>query len=121
MSSTRVITYLSTLFYIFGLLYVYSNRGSSFILRKLKQYLNNQGVVTSRTTRHHPTGNAQCEEINRTVWRKVKIMLHNLRKFTRSFLGKLCSPILYMLFDSCYVRQQTLKLSPQKQVAALSS
>ena len=41
MSSTTVILCLSTLFNIFGLpIYVHSDRGSSFISRKLKQYLN---------------------------------------------------------------------------------
>ena len=41
MSSATVISCLSTLFNIFGFpLYVHSDRGSSFISRELKQYLN---------------------------------------------------------------------------------
>ena len=64
---------------IFGLpLYVHSDRDSSFISRKLKQYLNDQGVTNSRSIPYHPTGNAQCERVNQTVWRTVKLMLRNL-------------------------------------------
>ena len=79
MSSATVISCLSTLFNIFGLpLYVHSDRGSSFISRELKQYLNDRGVATSRSTPYHPTGNAQCERVNQTVWRTVKLTLRNL-------------------------------------------
>ena len=79
MSSTTVISCLSTLFNIFGLLlYVHSDRGSSFISKELKQYLSNRGVASSRSTPYHPTGNAQCERVNQTVWRTVKLMLCNL-------------------------------------------
>ena len=79
MSSTTVISCLSTLFNIFGLLlYVHSDRSSSFISRKLKQYLNDRVVATSRSTPYHLTGNAQCERVNQTVWRTVKLMLRNL-------------------------------------------
>ena len=79
MSSTTVISCLSTLFNIFGLpLYVHSDRSSSFISRELKQYLNDRGVATSRSTPYHPTANAQWERVNQTVWRTVKLMLRNL-------------------------------------------
>ena len=79
MSSATVISCLSTLFNIFGLpLYVHSDRGSSFTSRELKQYLNDRGVATSRSTPYHPTGKAQCERVNQTVWRTVKLTLRNL-------------------------------------------
>ena len=48
------------------------------VTRKLKQYLNNRVVATSRSTPRHLTGNAQCERVNQTVWRTVKLVLRNL-------------------------------------------
>ena len=79
MSSTTVISCLSTLFNIFGLpLYVHSDRVSNFISRDVRQYLNDQGVATSRSTPYYPSGNAQCERVNQTVWKTVKLMLRNL-------------------------------------------
>ena len=67
------------MFNIFKLpFYVHSDRSSSFISRELKQYLNDRGVATSRSMLYHPTGNAQCERVNQTVWRMVKLMLCNL-------------------------------------------
>ena len=59
-------------------LYVHSDHGSNFISREPKQYLNDRGVATSRSMPYHPTGNAQCERVNQTVWRMVKLMLRNL-------------------------------------------
>jgi len=41
----------------------------------LKQYLLLRGITTSRSTPYHPQGNSQCECINQTVWRTVKLML----------------------------------------------
>ena len=79
MSSTTVISYLSTSFNIFGLpLYVHSDSSSNFISREQKQYLNNRGVATTRSTPYHHTANAQWERVNQTVWRTVELMLRNL-------------------------------------------
>ena len=41
----------------------------------LKQYLLLRGIATSRSTPYHPQGNSQCERINQTLWRTVKLML----------------------------------------------
>jgi len=43
----------------------------------LKQYLLRRGIASSRSTPYHPQGNSQCERINQTVWRTVKLMLRD--------------------------------------------
>jgi len=54
--------------------YSQSDRGSS-LSAALKQYLLLRGIATSRSTPYHPQGNSQCERINQTLWRTVKLML----------------------------------------------
>ena len=41
----------------------------------LKQYLSDRGIASSRSSPYHPTGNFQCERVNQTVWRTVKLLL----------------------------------------------
>jgi len=45
--------------------------------RELKSYLHARGVATSHSSPYHPTGNSQCERINLTVWRTIKLMLRS--------------------------------------------
>ena len=79
-SSQSVISCLTTLFSIFGLPgYVHSDRGAAFMSRDLKSFLHSRGVATSRTTPYHPTGNAQCERYNQTIWKTVQLFLRNNR------------------------------------------
>ena len=47
--------------------------------RDLKSFLHSRGVATSRTTPYHPTGNAQCERYNQTIWKTVQLFLRNNR------------------------------------------
>ena len=76
MSSSTVIQCLSQLFCLFGLpSCVHSDRGSAFVSRELKEYLNCRGVSTTTSTPYHPTGNAQCERINQTVWKTLLLLL----------------------------------------------
>ena len=126
MSSATVISFLSTLFNIFGLpLYVHSDRGSSFISRELKQYLNDRGVATSRSMPYHPTGNAQCERVNQTVWRTVKLMLRNLNLPELSWETVLPQSLHAVRSLLCTTTNATpherLKLPPQKRAGAHSS
>ena len=76
MNSKTVISCLKTLFCFFGLPgFIHSDRQSSFMSKELKAYLHSRGVATSRTTLYNPTGNAQCERVNQTVRRTIKLML----------------------------------------------
>ena len=76
MTSSTIITCLCSLFSMFGLpSYVHSDRGSSFLSRELRQFLNNKGIACSRTTPYNPAGNGQVEKFNHTVWRAVTLTL----------------------------------------------
>ena len=75
-SSSTVIKCLSQLFCLFGFpACIHNDRGSAFISKELKQYLNCRGIATTTSTPYHPTGNAQCERINQTVWRTILLLL----------------------------------------------
>ena len=75
-SSSTVIKCLGQLFCLFGFpACIHSDRGSAFISKELKQYLNCRGIATTTSTPYHPTGNAQCQQINQTVWRKILLLL----------------------------------------------
>ena len=77
MSVRTVIYFLQSLFSMFGLPgYIHSDRGGAFKSAELKNFLTPRGVAMSRTTPYHPTGNSQCERVNPTVWRTVKLLLH---------------------------------------------
>ena len=55
--------------------YVHSDRGSSLISEELKQFFNERGIATSRTSRYNPQGNGQCERYNGIVWKAVTLAL----------------------------------------------
>jgi len=75
MTRKVVIECLTRLFCLFGLPgFVHSDLGAYFMSRELKEYLTSRGVATSRTIPYHPTGNAQCERWNQTIWRTIKLM-----------------------------------------------
>ena len=81
MTTETVIQRLSELFCLFGYpLYVHSNRGASFMSQELKRYLTERGIASNKTMPYHPTGNAQCERINQTIWRTVKLILRTCKE-----------------------------------------
>ncbi|XP_077969314.1 uncharacterized protein LOC144423026 [Styela clava] len=76
MTSTTVIQCLSSLFSLVGLPeYVHSDRGRSFLSRDVTEFLARRGVANSNSTPYHPTGNAQRERINQTLWKTIKLLL----------------------------------------------
>ena len=89
-SSQTVIKCLNQLFSSCGTPgYIYSDRGSSFIPREIKEYLSQKGIATSRPAPYHPTGNAQCERYNEIVWKSVRLALK-----THSFPDSHCEMVL---------------------------
>ena len=82
-TAKTVISCLTELFCTFGVPgYVHSDRGSAFMSTELRKFLLSRNVATSRTTPYHPEGNSQCERLNFTLWKTVKLMLRtrNLRE-----------------------------------------
>nr|XP_026689430.1 uncharacterized protein zf(cchc)-8 isoform X4 [Ciona intestinalis] len=78
LSSTVVIECLSQLFCLFGFpAYIHSDRGASFVSKETKEFLFKRNIATSTSTPYHPKGNSQCERINQTIWRTIKLMLHD--------------------------------------------
>ena len=76
-STKTVMCCLDKLFCVFGFpSYVHSDRGSSFMSHELKSYLRARGIASSRSTPYHPCSNGQCERCVQTVWRTVKLKLH---------------------------------------------
>ena len=72
---------LYQLFSLFGVAsYIHSDRGSSFMSKELRDYLNSKGIACSRTTPYHPEGNGLVERYNGIVWKTVSLGLksHNL-------------------------------------------
>ena len=70
---------LDKLFCVFGFpSYVHSDCGSSFMSHELKSYLRARGITSSRSTPYHPCSNGQCKRCVQTVWRTVKLKLHEL-------------------------------------------
>ena len=75
-SATTIIACMESIFRLFGTCqYVHSDRGSSLMSRRFKDYLLRKGISSSRTTPYHPTGNAQCERYNGVIWRAVRCAL----------------------------------------------
>ena len=81
METETVIKCLSTLFCLFGQpLYVHSDRGASFLSKEFKRFLTERGIASSKSTPYHPTGNSQCERINQTVWKTVRLLLRTYQQ-----------------------------------------
>ena len=77
LTAKTVINCLNSLFVMFGFpSYIHSDRASTFLSRELKQFLSSLNIASSHSTPYHPQGNSQCERINQTIWRTVKLLLH---------------------------------------------
>jgi len=69
---------LNNLFCLFGFpSYLHSDRGASFMRRDFKAFIAERGIASSRSSPYHPTGNSQCERVNQTIWKTIKLLLHS--------------------------------------------
>ena len=57
-----------------------SDRGASFLSKEFKRFLTERGIISSRSSPYHPTGNSQCERINQTVWKTVRLLLRTYQQ-----------------------------------------
>ena len=74
MTSTTVISCFCTLFSMFGMPgYIHSDRGTSFMSRELREFLNSRGISCSRTTPYNPECNGQVEKGKHTIWRAIAL------------------------------------------------
>ena len=55
---------------------IHSDRGAPFVSRETRSFLTERRIAFSNSTPYHPQGNAQCEQVNQTIWRTVKLLLH---------------------------------------------
>ena len=77
-TAKTVIACLDSLFCFFGFpCYIHFDRSSSFLSCEIKKYLIYCGIVTSHFSPYHLTGNSQCERINQTIWRTIKLILND--------------------------------------------
>ena len=77
MATKTVINCLNSLFILYGFSsYIHSDRASTFLSRELKQCLSSRGIVSSHSSPYRPQGNSQCERANQTIWRTIKLLLH---------------------------------------------
>ena len=78
-NTKTVICCLDKLFCVFGFpSYIHSDRGSSFMSHELKSYLRSRGIASGRSTSYHPCSKKQCQRCVQTVWRTIKLKLHEL-------------------------------------------
>jgi len=80
MTSSTVTDCLSSLFCFLGFpSCIHSDRGAPFISRETRSFLTERGIAFSTSTPYHPEGNSQCERVNQTMWRTIKLLLHGKR------------------------------------------
>ena len=80
MTSFTVTDCLSSLFCVLGFPgCIHSDRGAPFVRRETRSFLTERGIAFSTSTPYHPQGNSQCERVNQTVWRTIKLLLHGKR------------------------------------------
>ena len=79
MSANTIIGFLEKIFTLFGTCnYIHSDRGSSFMSTRLKEYLLSKGIAKSQTAPYHLQGNAQCERYNGLIWKIIKCGLRKI-------------------------------------------
>ena len=104
MTASTIIKCVCQLFSLFGMpSYIHSDRGSSFMSYKLKNFLHSKGVATSRTE-HHST---QKEMARWRGWMVLcgKLWLWHLKLKDLQFLNESQSCLIhFILGDPCYAQ-----------------
>lgn len=76
MTSKTVIECCHRVFSLFGCpSSLHTDRAQCFMSSELKEYTLRHGIILTHTTPYHPTGNSQCERLNGTLWKTVKLAL----------------------------------------------
>jgi len=87
--SSTVVECLSWLFCILGFTScVQSHWSFSLVSLGTRAFLTETGIAFGTLTPYHPKGNSQCERANQTVWRTVKLLLHDRNLLEKQTGGK---------------------------------
>ena len=54
---------------------MHSDNGPTFVSGEFRRYLLNRGIVSSKSSINHPSGNGQVEKCVGTVWKAIKLCL----------------------------------------------
>ena len=58
---------------------MHSDNGPTFVSSEFRRYLLNRGIVSSKSSINHPSGNGQVEKCVGTVWKAIKLCLKTLK------------------------------------------
>ena len=68
------ISCLRSLFSLFGFpAIVHSDNAKCFVLKEIKEFLNERGIASTFSSVYNPCGNSQCERFNGTIWNTIKL------------------------------------------------
>ena len=75
-SSCTVILCLRSLFSLFGFsAIVHNDNAKCFVLKEIKEFLNERGIASTFSSVCNPRGNSQCESFNGIIWNTLKLAL----------------------------------------------
>ena len=75
-SSCTVISCLGSLLSLFGFpTIVHSDNAKCFVLKEIKEFLNEREIASTFSSVYSPRGNSQCERFNRIIWSTIKLAL----------------------------------------------
>ena len=76
MTTSTIIVCLDKLFAICGIPgFIHSDDSPCFVSQQFKDYLLRRGILSSKNSVYHPSGNRQAERAIQTVWKTIKLAL----------------------------------------------